>query len=439
MKELLWVVFLINFTGIVRLQGDVFSGFDHHLHCVNDYLLTLNCSLKIEPSRNASYWLTIKEKYTLDTYDCSLTITSDGYFCSIRVSEADDYSSEMFTDLSLYEISLCQSQGGGSDMCEVLDEAYEPVNNIKPNAPCCLTVSYNSSEYHFIWKSTYEEYSSSTQLPKYLQYQLFLYKTDEHAAVGTQINTDDTKISVKEENLVPDTKYAARVRSSPNMVHYMGQWSDWSSDVLWRTESISNGFPSFELCVGFAALSVMGAVILLLCYGPVKVWRQRTFIPTPAPYFHGLYKDYQGDFKSWVVTQENPDALKEEETLQIDTLIKFVAIPDDEYPAMFEHQVMEGREYSNVPTSTCDADLSTPDTGDSVGWLSAQGSSGKTPAWSETWSPADDSGCWLSSDTSLEKEPPWYCNEYCTLSCFQQSGCAAGGHQGALAQHRFST
>lgn len=37
-----------------------------------------------------------------------------------------------------------------------------------------------------------------------------------------------------------DTDYAARVRSTPNMDHYKGQWSAWSSEVLWRTAPAVN-------------------------------------------------------------------------------------------------------------------------------------------------------------------------------------------------------
>lgn len=54
---------------------------------------------------------------------------------------------------------------------------------VKPNAPCCLTVSHNSSHHHFAWKSTYERYNESTALPENLIYQLRLYKPGDEQVV----------------------------------------------------------------------------------------------------------------------------------------------------------------------------------------------------------------------------------------------------------------
>jgi len=116
--------------------------------------------------------------------------------------------------------------------------------------------------------------------------------------------------------------------------------------------------------------------------------------------------------------------LKAEETLQINTLIKCVDI-QDMCPPVFQQQTKEGSEYSNIPGPLCDADLHGFLYTD-MGLLPAQGSSVETlPVCSQSDSLAEDSGCWLSSDSSLEKEPRWYCNEYCTLSRFQQSGSVA--------------
>ena len=55
------------------------------------------------------------------------------------------------------------------------------------------------------------------------------------------INIGSTKFSMDDKSLEADTEYAARVRSSPNQVLYQGQWSDWSPEVHWRTESVKNG------------------------------------------------------------------------------------------------------------------------------------------------------------------------------------------------------
>lgn len=47
---------------------------------------------------------------------------------------------------------------------------------VKPNAPCCLTVSHDFSRHNFTWKSTYEEYSRFTALTDNMKFQLHYYK-----------------------------------------------------------------------------------------------------------------------------------------------------------------------------------------------------------------------------------------------------------------------
>ncbi|KAM6897504.1 interleukin-21 receptor [Xenentodon cancila] len=312
MRVLLFV-FLLQTTNIVWLQGEPVTGVDHHLQCVNDYLFTVNCSLKISAPENTSlsnnsYWLTFTDLFGEKKFECRLKKTTHGYFCSNKTTSMmphdDDYP-DIFTDTDAYAISLCHNKDDGSETCELLDDVYTPVTNIKPNAPCCLTVSHNSSHHHFTWKSTYEEYSDITDLTESLQYQLQFYKTEnKHGGITHSMNRDSTSYSLDDEKCLPDTKYAARVRSSPNMAHYQGQWSDWSAEVFWRTDPSTKGFPAnlftFELRMVFIALCVV-VTLVLLCYVPVKKWRHSTFIPTPAPYFHTLYSHCQGDFKASLI------------------------------------------------------------------------------------------------------------------------------------------
>lgn len=59
--------------------------------------------------------------------------------------------------------------------------------------------------------------------------------------VSHDITTAPTVYSVDDQMFVPGTEYAARVRSSPNLVFYKGQWSDWSSEVHWKIESAMTG------------------------------------------------------------------------------------------------------------------------------------------------------------------------------------------------------
>ena len=59
--------------------------------------------------------------------------------------------------------------------------------------------------------------------------------------VSRVINANSQSYSVDDENFEPDTEYTARVRSSPRQAHYMGQWSDWSSEVQWKMGSAVSG------------------------------------------------------------------------------------------------------------------------------------------------------------------------------------------------------
>lgn len=126
-----------------------------------------------------------------------------------------------------------------------------------------------------------------------------------------------------------------------------------------------------------------------------------------------------------MVTHENTDMLKTEETLQIDVLTKCAEVQEDDCPPESDQHVMEGSSYSNITAPVYDAALlGVPYAVSTMTPLSAQGGSmDSLNLGSKVGSPAGDSGCWLCSDASLERDPPWYCNEYCTLSTFQQSGC----------------
>ncbi|XP_056222561.1 interleukin-21 receptor [Seriola aureovittata] len=441
LKLMLQNVFLLVSTSIVCLHGNPIAG-EHSLHCVNDYLSTINCTLSFAPTENtsdseSSYWLTLTRKTEQNTFVCKLTNTNEGYFCSVETSDPmddeDDYDYlETFADIETFKISLCHNQNDGPETCKVLDGKYAPMANIKPNAPSCLTVNHNSSQHHFTWKSTYEKCGPFTALVKNFKYQLRYFKRgDKHngdnGVMSHDINTDRTSYSVDDQVFVSATEYAARVRSSPNLAFYKGQWSDWSPEVHWRTESDvpKKTFISEMGKKVFISLSVMVPLVLLFCYAPVKKWRQSAFIPTPAPYFHTLYSDCQGDFKSWVITHENTaDMLKVEASLQIDTLTKCEDVPEEDCQTQVDHLLTEGSAYSNIIGPVCDTSLlGVPYAVSTMAALSATGDSLKSLTLSsQPGSPAEgDSGCWLCSDTSLDKDSPWYCNEYCTLSAFQQT------------------
>ncbi|XP_026206882.1 interleukin-21 receptor isoform X2 [Anabas testudineus] len=360
--------------------------------------------------------------------------TFGNYSCSVKKSVADD--SDIFNDMNEFKISLCHMQNDEREVCEVLDDSFKPVTNIKPNAPCCLTVTHNSSQHHFTWKNTYENYSTSTELFENLKYQLHYYKRGEN--VVPQISTDYTDFSVDDQVFVADGEYAARVRSSPNQAYFKGEWSDWSPEVQWKTKPATQNPADVllsDLWKVFIPISVLVPLVLLLCYVPIKKWKQNVFIPTPAPYFHTLYSNCQGDFKSWVVTQETrADIMKAEETLQIDTLTKCADVQEEECQPQPHLQLMEGSGYSNIIDQFCNVSLlGIPYAVSTMVPLSDPGTSLRhLSITSQAGSPAEgDSGCWLCSDTSLERDPLWYCNDYCTLSAFQQSTPVIAQHHGS--------
>ncbi|KAM9424610.1 interleukin-21 receptor [Pholidichthys leucotaenia] len=440
LKMMLLIVFLLQSTNIIWLHGNPITGEVHNLQCVNDYLVTMTCTLNIAPSENTSdsnspYWLLFED--TMEQERCLLKHTEQNYFCTFKKSgEESDYFLDTFTDLDRYTISLCHKQNDGSPACELLEDDYRPVENIKPNTPCNLTVNHSSSQYHFTWKSSYEEFKDKvyTKLEDILKYQLHYY---DKRGKEKSINTHSTNCTVDEDEFLPDTEYVARVRSSPDQAWYKGQLSDWSADVHWRTEPVVNDFPTTTLLyeVFIKVLIPLSGVVItafLLCYVPLKKWRQKVFIPTPAPYFYTLYNDCQGDFKSWVVTQEIPaDMLKKEETFQIDSLLELSEYGDAEEDCSPQlcQQPTEGSTYSNISASACDSALpGLPYAVSTMVHVSAHECPQKDLiAGSVPGSPAGDSGCWLSSGTSLEKEPPWYCNDYCTLNAFQQAGSLSAG------------
>ncbi|KAL3051285.1 hypothetical protein OYC64_001532 [Pagothenia borchgrevinki] len=411
----LLIVFLLVSTNIVCLHGHNTTGAVPVPHCVTDYLYTMTCSVSMAPSdSNVSFWLTF-QKWKKKDLMCMLTNTDGGYFCSFKKTDM------RFNDVEFYKISLCHN---GSKSCEKLVDKYYPLDYIKPNAPCCLTVRHNASQHHFTWSSTYEEFAPYTSLVNSLKFQLQFYRKGDAQNVSKHPVTN-LYCSVDDQHFDPDTEYAARVRTSPDQQHYKGEWSDWSPEVYWKTEAAVNDPPpyTFILVLGKVLISLFVLVpfTLIFVWAPVKKWRKGAFIPTPAPYFHTLYNEYQGDFKSWVVTHKHTaDVLKAEETLQIDTLTKCEVVEENEecQPQVFHH-FREGSTYSNISDHGCDASM-----------LGVPYAVSTLPPGH----PAEgDSGCWL------ERDPPWYCNEYCTLSSFQQGSPVTAEDHGSLKSHTCPT
>uniref|UniRef100_A0A665UWD8 Fibronectin type-III domain-containing protein n=1 Tax=Echeneis naucrates TaxID=173247 RepID=A0A665UWD8_ECHNA len=328
-----------------------------NLQCVNDYLSTINCTLRITQTANSSdtnssYWL-------------------------------------IFTAQSTFiAVYLCLNFPSMSDFC-----LHCVFSSVKPNTPCCLTVSHNSSQHNFTWKSTYEEYAEFTNLVDNFKFQLHFFKRgDKHNSdkevMSRDIYIDQTNYSVDDPIFAPDTEYIARVRSSPNLAFYKGQWSDWSPEVHWKTESAMSGESPTLYTANLNLFELIA--LLLLISSPVF-----DFIPTPAPYFHTLYSECQGDFRSWVITHENTaDMQKEESSLQIETLTKYADVLEEDHQPRFNQQLVLCSPYSNMIDRVHDTSL--PGVPYAVSTMA-------------------------SHSAPENSDSPWYCNEYCTLSTFQQT------------------
>ncbi|KAM4624505.1 interleukin-21 receptor [Polymixia lowei] len=364
---------------------------------------------------------------------------ADGFYsCSIdKYDEYDEYDGNLdtFTDIDSFNIFLCPNGNVSVESCKLLVEKYMPAKNIKPIEPCCLTVLHNSSRYLFNWKSNYEDY----YLVNGLMYELQYYRRGHKENVKTA-NTDEMNVLVDRHEFVPETEYAVKVRSSPSQAFYRGQWSEWSSEVQWKTDPVLNDPPTNPFGVlldtkVIVPVCMLAPFLILLCYAPFTKLKKSAFIPTPAPYFSSLYTDYQGDFKSWVLTPSNEaDLLRTEQTLQIDTLTKSANILEEDLAALLHRgageegprcSVFDAASYASplgVPYAMTPGPPQSPPTSP-VKSLSLS---------SESESTVGDSGCWFCSDISLEKDAPWYSNEYCTLSdsVFQKAGPVVTEHQG---------
>lgn len=97
-----------------------------------------------------------------------------------------------------------------------------------------------------------------------------------------QAATESTSYCLSDEYLLPGVEYGARVRSRPNQGYYRGEWSDWSSEIHWKTEPAEPGESSWRLSnmdssqvtrvffvhadvISISFLSELGMELFLLC------------------------------------------------------------------------------------------------------------------------------------------------------------------------------
>ncbi|KAM9773468.1 interleukin-21 receptor [Syngnathus typhle] len=343
-----------------------------NFQCDNDFTLTISCSVDLTSAHDGLHWLNFDKMYSDEMYKCNLSNTGGGRgSCSVAMERSCN-----FVDFDTYKITLCGNASDGAKTCHMLDDRYLPKEHIKPNAPCCLAVSHNASRHHFMWKNTYEK-CRLTVLKDNLEYQLRFYDGRDKGGLRFHY-TDKTDYSVDDCDLEGNTEYTTRVRSKPSETHFKGQWSDWSQEVRWRTDSVTDsppdGFLSKQGKKIFLALGVTATLALILGCALLKKRRRDEFVPTPEPYFQSLYANCHGDFKSWADTKRNMTmTLQPEDTLQVDSHV-------EETPARHDEMT-----YENVPNQPAR--------------LAARGAG---------------------------SVPPCYCPEYCTMSDLEKSAQVSG-------------
>ncbi|KAG7459937.1 hypothetical protein MATL_G00215880 [Megalops atlanticus] len=275
-------------------------------------------------NNSASYLLEFKEDENENTkFDCHLEKTGDHYTCTTEAA----IISPTFTDIDSFEVILYPYNAKPT----LMNSEYCPMLHIKPNPPSNLTVRQVSRGYLFIWHSNYEHHPYISNELDYM----FLYHKNgllENGSPGLCMNQT---LFIDDNMFEPDTEYTAKVCSIPR-IPYQGVCSEWSPAVHWRTNVTQGplGLDGFKpLGQVVCAVCVVAGVLLCLFFSPkarlrMKAWSE---VPTPAPYFQPLYKNYSGNFQSWLVSQGSlREPFKMDELLKIDALIEAKPLKDEE-------------------------------------------------------------------------------------------------------------
>ncbi|KAL4624387.1 interleukin-21 receptor-like [Arapaima gigas] len=308
-------VFILAFhTSGFQTGASLAEGQESKLSCVNDYLVTVNCSLTMSAdsvdTKNISYWLEFQRNDGA-TFSCQLAKAAVSYRCAFR-------SSDRFSDAERFVITLYSTADRNGT---VMDPAYMPVAHIKPLTPRNLTVRWVSGGYKFTWDNGYENIRPAVFLITYLNYKLSYYRSG-HPDTAVEKNIYNNK-SIHIETLESDSEYVAQVCSGPIQMHYRGEWSVWSQAVRWRTDKQKNNTET--LVFGMAGFLCVAAVLCIWLKTRLKM-NTYSQVPSPAPFFQALYSNYKGDFQRWLVSQGSLGGPLQTDTLKIDTLTEARAI-----------------------------------------------------------------------------------------------------------------
>eukprot|EP00062_Callorhinchus_milii_P019940 gi/632975051/ref/XP_007904012.1/ PREDICTED: interleukin-9 receptor-like [Callorhinchus milii] len=180
-------------------------------------------------------------------------------------------------------------------------------NTFRPLAPGSLSAAYNKSS-QLQWRT--DPYNGMI-LNKQLLFELCYWPKDKLLEKKfKEVTTHHMTIEGFELQL--NTVYVASVRCKPNKVDpYRGQWSTWSTECEWSTEtdtgagSPTRGDWSHLMLVLFIPLS-LAALISIILYFKIpsrfvgKINQVVIHVPNPAAFFQPLYTEHNGNFKDWV-------------------------------------------------------------------------------------------------------------------------------------------
>ncbi|XP_041737826.1 interleukin-21 receptor-like [Coregonus clupeaformis] len=312
---------------IIQLSEGCSSGeMTDRLTCVSDYWFTITCTLSItdEPAgvNYTHYWLyfTWSDEDGI-TFKCPLVEMVDSYGCTF-VAHFDNnlmYHGSSFNTMDCFHVHLCYNIDCQINYDNLTD--FEPSKNIQPTAPSHLAVQWTPEGYRCTWQSGYEHHAYMTDF----HYQLSFYKYHGDKGEVFHVSSRNNSLLIDGSGLEPDTTYVLKVRSDPNSSEYKGQWSPWSALVQLRTDA-KEAEPTIVLVLSqfVFPVCVIAGVLLFVFYNPTTRMKIKAFydVPSPAPFFQPLYKDYNESFQDWLASECNLiQTCKTQEFLTIDTLI----------------------------------------------------------------------------------------------------------------------
>ncbi|XP_042197095.1 interleukin-21 receptor [Callorhinchus milii] len=283
---------------VTTARANTCSGWLGNLSCVVDYLSAADCVWRPEPgSQDGNFTLEMVKKKVHRSCELRREVEIPAFSCRLVLPRMRSFQE--------YQLHLRRYRGRNVTSCSV--DNYRPAHHIRPLAPGSLSAAYNKSS-QLQWRT--DPYNGMI-LNKQLLFELCYWPKDKLLEKKfKEVTTHHMTIEGFELQL--NTVYVASVRCKPNKVDpYRGQWSTWSTECEWSTEtdtgagSPTRGDWSHLMLVLFIPLS-LAALISIILYFKIpsrfvgKINQVVIHVPNPAAFFQPLYTEHNGNFKDWV-------------------------------------------------------------------------------------------------------------------------------------------